>query len=398
MSYLLAAIFLVVPLAFSHFLLLFSVPVTFEYFGVYEGLKLAVVTFLLLMAMVYRGFFAQSGRFFDGQSGLFVAWGSMAVVYLVHVLQWAQFSFEFFGTPPFLSGFFWMFLLLFLLALASQLPKKSLLPLEIAGATALILVVAYAWVQWAWYDPISYDIPFESDRIFSTLWNPNSYAIYCLLFLPYILLGSASRWKWLIALVLFAAIAISGSFSIFFLAGACIAWCLCYEAGAPKWWYIFCFVALGVSGAEWWLLQLEGGNKFLSLMTRFAIWGEGIKFFITHPLALIWWTPQVEVLYQLNELRSSHLLNYIPTSHTILHLHNTWFDLFVQFGVLGFFAIWYGLVKWYRENHFQSTIIVRSTIILFCFSGLLHRLDISHWCVLVLVIVLQRYSHIKIYR
>lgn len=73
MSYLLAAIFLVVPLAFSHFLLLFSVPVTFEYFGVYEGLKLAVVTFLLLMAMVYRGFFAQSGRFFDGQSGLFVA-------------------------------------------------------------------------------------------------------------------------------------------------------------------------------------------------------------------------------------------------------------------------------------------------------------------------------------
>ena len=398
MSYLLAAIFLLVPLAFSHFFLLLSIPVTFEHFGAYEGLKIAVATCILLIAILYRGFFADSKRFFKGQGGLLIAWGSMVMVFLVHIFQWAKLSSEFFGTPPFLSGFFWMLLLLFLLALASQLPKNSLRPLEISGAIALLLVVVYAGMQWAWYDPISYDIPFESDRVFSTLWNPNSYAIYCLLFLPYILLGNASRWKWCIALLLFVAIAISASFSIFFLAGACIAWCLCYEAGAPKSWYIFCFVVLGMSYTQWWLLQWEGGDKFLSLMTRFAIWGEGIEFVITHPLALVWWAPQTDMVYQLNELRSSHLEGYIPMSYTILHLHNTWFDLLVQFGLVGIFGIWYGLAKWYRKNFLQTTTIVRATVILFCFSGLLHRLDFSHWCVLVLVIVLQRYSHIKIYR
>lgn len=53
MTYLLAAIFFGVPLVFSHFFLLFHVPIVFDQFGNYEGPKLVLLTVLLILAAVF---------------------------------------------------------------------------------------------------------------------------------------------------------------------------------------------------------------------------------------------------------------------------------------------------------------------------------------------------------
>lgn len=230
MSYLLATVFLCVPLAFSDFFHLVHIPIVLESFGVYEGAKLAIAAFILLLAVFFRSLAPHKQDFFECHSGLLITFGTIFSIFAIHVFQGAIPFAEFFGVAPFFSGFFWTFLFFPLLVLTSQLPKRSMLPLEASAFIALALVLAYAGIQWSGYDPIAYDIPFESGRVFSTLGNPNSYAIYCLLFLPQILLGYRTRWKWLAGLTLFAAIAISGSLSVFFLAGLCIAGALCYEA------------------------------------------------------------------------------------------------------------------------------------------------------------------------
>lgn len=103
-------------------------------------------------------------------------------------------------------------------------------------------------------------------------------------------------------------------------------------------------------------------------MTRLAIWNEGLGFLVTHPLTLVWGTPQSEIIKHLNELRSSSLLEYIPRGYAVLHLHNTWLDFLFQFGMVGISGIGYGLAKWYRKNKFKNTAIVGITVVLFCVS------------------------------
>lgn len=87
MPYLLASVFFVVPLVFSHFFRLFGLTVVFDWFGNYEGLKLAVFSVLLTMACGI--FFLKTDQrfFFRRHEGLGIALGTAVSVFVIHVLS-----------------------------------------------------------------------------------------------------------------------------------------------------------------------------------------------------------------------------------------------------------------------------------------------------------------------
>ncbi len=260
------------------------------------------------------------------------------------------------------------------------------MPYEKSALAGLVLVLAYAGIQRIGLDPIDYGISFESGRVFSTLGNPNTFAIYCLLFLPLVTLGYRSRWRWLAVLLILSGIAASGSASVFALAVAFLAWAVCYLASAPASWYVFCFLFLGITGLEWAIPQLGQGSKYFSMMTRLAIWQEGFRFFLAHPAAILWGAPQSEMIEFLNGARSEHLLRYLPRNDLLLHLHHTWFDLLAQFGIVGLTGIFYGLAEWFRKIKIKSTAVLVSTLVLFVVAGCFHHLEISDWIILLLVV------------
>lgn len=99
-----------------------------------------------------------------------------------------------------------------------------------ASFAALFFVSLYAVVQKIGLDPIEYGTSFGESRVFSTIGNPNSLALYHLLFLPIVLLGQNQRWKWLVGFVMLGIIFITGSLSLFFIACLFYAGALCYVA------------------------------------------------------------------------------------------------------------------------------------------------------------------------
>lgn len=212
----------------------------------------------------------------------------MGIPVAIHVFLGAGFRTEFFGTAPFFSGWGTLVFVAGLAILLSQLNSLALEKLRGTIWLALVLAGAYALVQGFGFDPVSYGMPFGEERVFSTLGNPNSFAIYLLLHFPLLLLGCRSVWKWPMAIILLVAIAATGSFSILFLAAMFCVGAICYAAGAPKWWYGFCFLFLGITGLQWFLLQVGIGDKYFSIMTRLAIWQEWFRLVIEHPSTLLW--------------------------------------------------------------------------------------------------------------
>lgn len=182
--------------------------------------------------------------------------GGMGVAVGIHLFLGAEFRTEFFGVFPFFSGWYTFVLVAGLAVFLSQLTADALSRIRVVVFGTLVLTGIYAVVQWYGLDPVSYGMPFGEGRVFSTLGNPNSFAIYLLLHLPLLLLGCRTVWKWLAAVALLIGIAATGSFSILFLAGMFCVGTICHAAGAPKWWYGFCFLFLSITGLQWFLLQV----------------------------------------------------------------------------------------------------------------------------------------------
>jgi hypothetical protein len=87
MPYVLAAVFFGVPLVFSHFFLLFGLPVIFDRFGNYEGVKLAVFSVLLAVACVMFFLKASQRVFFRRHEGLGIAFATVFSVFFIHILS-----------------------------------------------------------------------------------------------------------------------------------------------------------------------------------------------------------------------------------------------------------------------------------------------------------------------
>lgn len=84
MAYLLATIFFVAPLAFSHFFLLFRVPIVFDRFGNYEGPKLAIITVLLIFAAVFLIVDSVKKMPFQKYFGLMIAGITSISIWIIH--------------------------------------------------------------------------------------------------------------------------------------------------------------------------------------------------------------------------------------------------------------------------------------------------------------------------
>lgn len=324
---------------------------------------------------------------------LILAWLSLEVAFVVHVLLGALPRSEFLGIDPFYTGFLLPCIMALFLVFLSQLTWKSLRTVESALFAALFFSGAYGALQWFGWDPISYGLPFGENRVFSTLGNPNSFAIYLVLHLPLVLLGSRNKWRWGIALLLLSGIAATGSFSILFLAGLFVAGAICHEAGAPKWQYVFCFLFLGMTALQWFLEQVGSGDKYFSIMTRLAIWQEWWQFVVTHPSSLLWGTSQSDTIRFLNDYRSENLLRYIPADRTLLHFHNTWLDMLLQFGVPAFTIAAFTLRNWYRKMSSKAPEIFLWTLGFFVFAGCFHHLEIAHWSVLAFALFARRFPY-----
>ncbi len=144
----------------------------------------------------------------------------------------------------------------------------------------------YGILQYIGLDPISYDLPFEEGRVFSTLGNANTFAIFLLLFLPVTLLGFRGYLRIGAALVLLMTIFATGSLSASVVALLTITWTICYRSGAPKWWYGICLGIISITCLQF-ILSTLGHEKWLSMLTRLTLLFESYKLLMAHPLGFL---------------------------------------------------------------------------------------------------------------
>ncbi|GAB0175231.1 MAG: hypothetical protein HHAS10_11100 [Candidatus Altimarinota bacterium] len=214
-------------------------------------------------------------------------------------------------------------------------------------------------------------------RSTSTLGNPNYVAGYLLAHIP-LLYYRVHRWeKYLGLALLVLGIGMTGSVigmtlsTFFFMA-------LILKKTFPKNWLPILFF-LVITGGTVLSIYLSGGEKWLSLTSRFVLMGESLLGNINSPIHILVGQGPMGIIDYYEASRSLIIGKYFPSSMIIDSSHNIFIDFFFQYGFIGLVFLVYPIFYFWR-NYDQASkwsiilllsflslnVFVVSHLILFC--------------------------------
>ncbi len=200
------------------------------------------------------------------------------------------------------------------------------------------------------------------------------------MFLPLVLLRTTGYFRIGGSIILLSAIATTGSWSCMIFALLFVLWAICYLGGAPRWWYILCFILFGISVLQYGA-HMDWQSKWLSGSTRFALLQEAIRLMEHTPRGILTGYSQQELFTFLNEHRSQAMLQYVSPEYQILHFHSTFLDLTLRFGVVYILVFLYAIKDSIRT--IWSDTSFTGVLVLFVAAGSIHELELPHWILLI---------------
>ena len=249
--------------------------------------------------------------------------------------------------------------------------------------SSLFFVSMYSLVQAVGADPIRFNMPFEANRVFSTLGNPNMLAGYAFLLLPFIMRESF-KWKIIFAVLAILNIIVSGSLSLLFFALGFIVGHFTKESGVSRTYAWILFLLLCVWIAE--ALFVSGGidAKRLSLETRGALFLQGWETLRVHPWTVLFGIDSLGIASYFDTDRLPIVARYVSDASSIQHTHFFPLDLLLHFGLvfLGAFSCW--IAELVRKHKNDS--LALEGIVLFGLFALLHQPESVHWMILALAL------------
>lgn len=327
---LLILLFFCTPLIFSHILSVFGISVILS--SGYERYK---VYLTIILVGILAGLFTIQERknlftYFQKKVLILGLIGIYALIWLF--LEHQTFLDILMGSPEKQHGmlFFWALAGLFILldGQYSGESRKYIAQWSIFGG---VLVCIYALMQYAWFDPIHgryYHDGWDTNRVFSTLGNPNYLSGYLLLVLP--LLSRWRRWQQALLWILFSFVLIfTQSVIAIILLLLYITWKILarYKIHSRIW--IVLSLLILVSICSYLFLPHD---KILSIAARFSLWHEALVIFIHHPLVFFLGNGPDTIIQYISShgiLFDSH---YFMPSSIIDSFHNVIIDSVFFFG------------------------------------------------------------------
>ncbi|EKE27390.1 MAG: hypothetical protein ACD_3C00214G0001 [uncultured bacterium (gcode 4)] len=387
-NYLIALIFLIVPVIFSHFLYIFwinySLPTAYSYESIkvlaFLCIVLGIWTFGLLRSWIF------SFKFKISRRTIYLL--LMFIIFLISSSLSVNQEISLFWSPQKSHwAIFYLALIYLYLVLIDILPKKIYLS-EFFNKVILstwIVVSLYALIQLLWLDPLFslYTTRVPLERVFSTFWNANYLAWYMLILLPLVFnLKASNRLKFSLFLIFWIVlIATRSMFWIILL--MCYSLYLIFNSRKLKGKHFLLtavFLSFLAISSYFYLKYNIWNMKLYSAFSRFYLIKTALNAYFNSFQSILFWNG-FDTLYLVYKDFKDPMLNiYEDYNYIADSSHNVFIDILYSVWLIWF--IWIFLPLFMLLRRADNIYLLHSTILFFIFFSF-NIPSVSHYLILI---------------